>query len=220
MSNIQPSAATSPLIQQLQWRYATKSMNPAKAVPEDKLERILEAARLAPTSSGLQPFEIIVVSNAAVREQIKPIAWNQAQITDGSHLLVFAAWDNYTPERINMMFDYTNEVRGFRNEGWENYRQKLLALYPPRAAELNFQHAARQAYIGLSAALIAAAFEEVDATPMEGFDSEALDKILDLRARGLRSVAIMPIGYRKEDEDWLVKLKKVRRPREQFVTEV
>lgn len=220
MSNIQPSAATSPLIQQLQWRYATKSMNPAKAVPEDKLERILEAARLAPTSSGLQPFEIIVVSNAAVREQIKPIAWNQAQITDGSHLLVFAAWDNYTPERINMMFDYTNEVRGFKNEGWENYRQKLLALYPPRAAELNFQHAARQAYIGLSAALIAAAFEEVDATPMEGFDSEALDKILDLRARGLRSVAIMPIGYRKEDEDWLVKLKKVRRPREQFVTEV
>ena len=220
MSNIQPSAATSPLIQQLQWRYATKSMNPAKAVPEDKLERILEAARLAPTSSGLQPFEIIVVSNAAVREQIKPIAWNQAQITDGSHLLVFAAWDNYTPERINMMFDYTNEVRGFKNEGWENYRQKLLALYPPREAELNFQHAARQAYIGLSAALIAAAFEEVDATPMEGFDAEALDKILDLRARGLRSVAIMPIGYRKEDRDWLVNLKKVRRPREQFVTEV
>ncbi len=220
MSNIQPSAATSPLIQQLQWRYATKSMNPAKAVPEDKLERILEAARLAPTSSGLQPFEIIVVSNAAVREQIKPIAWNQAQITDGSHLLVFAAWDNYTPERINMMFDYTNEVRGFKNEGWENYRQKLLALYPPREAELNFQHAARQAYIGLSAALIAAAFEEVDATPMEGFDSDALDKILDLRARGLRSVAIMPIGYRKEDRDWLVNLKKVRRPREQFVTEV
>ena len=220
MNDSQQSTSTQPLIQKLQWRYATKSMNPAKAVPKEKLERILEAARLAPTSSGLQPFEIIVVSNAAVRAQIQAIAWNQAQITDGSHLLVFAAWDNYTPERINQMFDYTNEVRGFKNEGWENYRQKLLAMYPPREAEVNFQHTARQAYIGLSAALIAAAFEEVDATPMEGFDADALDDILKLRARGLRSVAIMPIGYRQEDKDWLVNLKKVRRPREQFVSEV
>mgnify|MGYP000350153637 CR=1 FL=1 len=209
-----------PLIEKLEWRYATKSMTPSKVVPQDKLDRILEAARLAPTSSGLQPFEIIVVTNPEVREKIKAIGWNQAQITDGSHLLVFAAWDNYTAERINMMFDYTNEVRGFKNEGWENYRQKLLAMYPPREAEVNFQHAARQAYIGLSAALIAAAFEEVDATPMEGFDADALDQILNLRARGLRSVAIMPIGYRQEDKDWLVKLKKVRRPRAQFVTEV
>ncbi len=214
------SESQQPLLQKLQWRYATKSMDPARKVPQDKLERILEAARLAPTSSGLQPFEIIVVSDPAVREKIRAIAWNQAQITDGSHLLVFAAWDNYTPERINQMFDYTNEVRGFKNEGWEAYRQKLLALYPPREAEVNFQHAARQAYIGLSAALISAAFEEVDATPMEGFDPAALDEILKLRARGLRSVAIMPIGYRQEDKDWLVKLKKVRRPREQFVSEV
>lgn len=195
-------------------------MNPAKVVPDDKLEHILEAARLAPTSSGLQPFEIIVVTNNAVREQIKPIAWNQAQITDGSHLLVFAAWDNYTADRINMMFDLTNEMRGFKNEGWENYRQMLLGMYPQRDAEVNYQHAARQAYIGLSAALIAAAFEGVDATPMEGFDADALDKILNLRERGLRSVAIMPIGYRQEDKDWLVNLKKVRRPRAQFVTEV
>ena len=214
------SESQQPLLQKLQWRYATKSMDPARKVPQDKLERILEAARLAPTSSGLQPFEIIVVSDPAVREKIRAIAWNQAQITDGSHLLVFAAWDNYTPERINQMFDYTNEVRGFKNEGWEAYRQKLLTLYPPREAEVNFQHAARQAYIGLSAALISAAFEEVDATPMEGFDPAALDEILNLRARGLRSVAIMPIGYRQEDKDWLVKLKKVRRPREQFVSEV
>jgi nitroreductase/dihydropteridine reductase len=129
MQEAQTSTAN-PLLEALQWRYATKGMNPDKAVPADKLERILEAARLAPTSSGLQPFEIIVVSNKAVREQIKPIAWNQAQITDGSHLLVFAAWDDYTAERINMMFDLTNEIRGFKNEGWENYRQMLLGSYP------------------------------------------------------------------------------------------
>ena len=212
--------ASDALIERLQWRYAAKKLDPAKAVPAHKVERILEAARLAPTSSGLQPFEIIVVTNTAVREQIKPIAWNQAQVTDGSHLLVFAAWDNYTVDRINMMFDLTNEIRGFKNEGWENYRQMLLGMYPQRDAEVNHQHAARQAYIGLGASLIAAAFEEVDATPMEGFDAKALDKILNLRERGLRSVAIMPIGYRQEDRDWLVSLKKVRRSREQFVTEV
>ena len=208
------------LHQKLQWRYATKKMNPAKAVPQDKVDRILEAARLAPTSSGLQPFEIFVVTNPGVREQIKPIAWNQGQITDCSHLLVFAAWDNYTTERINMMFDLVNTERGLINEGWENYRQMLLGSYPSRDAQTNFEHAARQAYIGLGAALIAAAFEEVDSTPMEGFDPKALDEILGLKAKGLRSVVILPLGYREESGDWLVNLKKVRRPRDQFITEV
>jgi nitroreductase len=210
----------SELFQKLQWRYATKKMNPAKAVPREKVDRILEAARLAPTSSGLQPYEIIVVTNKEVREQIKPKAWGQGQITDCSHLLVFAAWDNYTPERINMMFDLTNAERGATTEAWENYRQMLLANYPARDAQTNFEHAARQAYIGLGVALIAAAFEEVDSTPMEGFDAKALDQILNLPTRGLRSVAIMPLGYREEDKDWLVNLKKVRRPRDQFVTDV
>jgi nitroreductase/dihydropteridine reductase len=208
------------LIERLHWRYAAKKLDPAKAVSQDKVDRILEAARLAPTSSGLQPYEIIVVSSKDVRERIKPIAWNQGQITDGSHLLVFAAWDNYTAERINMMFDLTNSVRGTTNEGWENYRNMLLGSYPQRDAEVNYQHAARQAYIGLGVAMMAAAFEEVDCTPMEGFDPNALDEILDLRARGLRSVAILPLGYREADKDWLVNLIKVRRPREQFVTEV
>lgn len=220
MSNTAQTSADNVLIDKLNWRYATKKMNPAKAVPQDKVDRIVEAARLAPTSSGLQPFEVIVVTDPAVRERIKAIAWNQAQVTDGSHLLVFAAWDDYTAERINAMFDYTNEVRGFKNEGWENYRNMLLNTYPQRGAEVNFQHAARQAYIGFGASVIAAAFEQVDSTPMEGFDPAALDEILGLRAKGLRSVTILPLGYRADEGDWLVNLQKVRRPREQFVTTV
>jgi nitroreductase len=210
----------SDLIQKLHWRYATKKMNPLKAVPTEKVERILEAARLAPTSSGLQPYEIIVVTNKALREKIKPIAWNQGQITDGSHLLVFAAWDNYTAERINTMFDLVNAQRGTTSEAWENYRKMLLDNYPARDPQVNFEHAARQAYIGLGTALIAAAYEEVDSTPMEGFDPKALDEILGLGSRGLRSVALMPLGYRDEADDWLVNLKKVRRPRKAFVTDV
>lgn len=210
----------SDLIQNLQWRYATKKMNPAKTVPQEVVERILEAVRLAPTSSGLQPYQVIVVTNAELRTKIQAIGWNQAQITEGSHLLVFAAWDNYTVERINEMFDLVNTERGFISEGWENYRKTLLGLYPKREAQVNFEHAARQAYIGLGVALVAAAEEKVDSTPMEGFDSKALDEILGLGERGLRSVAILPLGYRDEANDWLVKLKKVRRSRQSFVTEI
>ncbi|WP_418639483.1 NAD(P)H-dependent oxidoreductase [Winogradskyella sp.] len=205
------------LLDKLNWRYAAKAMN-GDTVPDEKLQNILEAARLAPTSSGLQPFEIIVIENKELKEQIKPVAWNQSVITDCSHLLVFAAWDTYTKERINYMFDLTNDIRGFKNEGWENYRQMLLSSYPQKDAEENFNHAAKQAYIAFSQALAAAAFEGVDATPIEGFDPDAVDKILGLREKGLRSAVLMPIGYRKENEDWLVNLVKVRKPMEDLVT--
>ena len=210
----------SDLISKLKWRYATKKMDASRPVPQQKIERILEAIRLTASSSGLQPYEVIVVTNPELRAQIVPHAWNQAQITDCSHLLVFAAWDNYTAVRINRMFDLVNDERGFKNEGWEAYRQKLLAAYIPRDAETNYQHAARQAYIGLGTALIAAAEEGVDSTPMEGFDPDKVDEILSLRARGLRSVILLPLGYRAEEGDWLVNLKKVRRSREDFVSEM
>jgi nitroreductase len=208
------------LLKKLQWRYATKKMDSAQAVSDEKVDRIVEAARLAPTSSGLQPYEIIVVKSKAVREQMKPKAFGQSQITDGSHVLVFAAWDDYTPERINMMFDLHNTERNSKDEGWENYRKMLLGSYPTRGAEVNFQHAAKQAYIGLGTALIAAAYEEVDATPMEGFDPAGIDEILGLKARGLRSAVIVALGYRDTAQDWLVNLKKVRRSGAQFVTKV
>lgn len=205
------------LLDKLNWRYAAKAMNGEK-VAEDKIERILEAARLAPTSSGLQPFEIFVIKNQEIKEKIRPIAWNQSVITDCSHLLVFAAWDTYTADRINYMFDLTNEVRGFENEGWENYRKMLLSSYPQKEEEENFNHAAKQVYIAFSQAIIAAAFEGVDTTPLEGFDPAAVDQILGLRGKGLRSTVLLPVGYRKENKDWLVNLKKVRKPMDQLVT--
>jgi nitroreductase len=205
------------LLDKLNWRYAAKAMNGNK-VPQDKIDTIIEAARLAPTSSGLQPFEIIVVTNQEIKEKIRPIAWNQSVITDCSHLLVFAAWDTYTEDRINYMFDLTNEIRGFKNEGWENYRKQLLATYPQQDAEVNYNHAAKQAYIAFSQSIIAAAYEGVDATPLEGFDADELDEILDLKAKGLRSAVMLPIGYRDADSDWLVDLVKVRKSTEDLVT--
>ena len=187
-------------------------------VPQEKIEHIIEAISLAPTSSGLQPFEVYVVTSQEVKEKIKPIAWNQSVITDCSHLLVFAAWDTYTADRINKQFDLTNTVRGFKNEGWENYRQMLLGSYPQKDAEENFNHAAKQAYIAFSQAITAAAFEEVDSTPIEGFDPAALDEILGLREKGLRSCVILTLGYRATGKDWLENLKKVRKSKEDLVT--
>ena len=207
------------LLDKLNWRYATKAMNGQK-IPQEKIDNIIEAISLAPTSSGLQPFEVFVITNQEVKDKIKPIAWNQSVVSDCSHLLVFAAWDTYTEERINKMFDLVNEVRGFKNEGWENYRQMLLKGYPSRDPEINFNHAAKQAYIAFSQAITAAALEQVDATPMEGFDANALDEILNLKEKGLRSCVLLPLGYRDTENDWLANLKKVRKSREDLITEV
>lgn len=201
----------------LNWRYAAKKLQADKVVPQEKLEHILEAIRLSASSSGLQPYQVLVITDAELKAQIRPVAWNQSQITDCSHLLVFAAWDNYTPERINSMFDLVNEQRGFKNEGWEAYRQKLLNWYPLRPAQENFEHAARQAYIGLGSALLAAAEQGVDATPMEGFEPEKVDQILNLAGLGLKSVLLLPLGYREVEGDWLVNLKKVRRSKADFI---
>ena len=208
------------LIEKLQWRYATKKMDPTKAVPEAKVDQILEAIRLTASSSGLQPYEILVITNSDLRQQIKAVSNDQSQITDCSHLLVFAAWDTYTAERINTAFDMTETIRNFKSESGTAYRQMLLKTYPARDPDINFTHTAKQAYIGLGTALIAAAYEEVDCTPMEGFNPKALDEILNLKAKGLRSVVMLPLGYRKVDEDWLVNLKKVRKPKETLITRI
>jgi nitroreductase len=204
----------------LNWRYATKKMDPSKAVSDEKLEAILKAIELTPTSSGLQPYEVLVVTNPDVRAKIKDVAWNQEQIVDGSHLLVFAAWDNYTEARVDSVADQMAEERGGRSETLDAYYTNLKNMYLPRDADVNFEHAARQAYIALGFALAAAAVEEVDSTPMEGFDPAAVDEILGLKERGLRSVLLLPLGYRAEEGDWLVNMKKVRRPRDKFITTI
>ncbi|WP_050524191.1 NAD(P)H-dependent oxidoreductase [Pseudorhodobacter wandonensis] len=206
------------LNEKLNWRYATKKMDPSKKVSQDKLDRILEAARLAPTSSGLQPFEVIVVTNPDVRAKLQEAGFGQSQITDSTALLVFAAWDNYTEARIDSVLELTEAVRGMKSDTLTGYFDRLKGMYLPRDERVNFEHAARQAYIGLGLAVTAAAFEEVDATPMEGFEPEKFDEILGLRKRGLKSVAILPVGYRAEEGDWLKGAKKVRRPMDKFVT--
>ena len=207
------------LLEQLNWRYATKKMDPAQSVSQEKVDAIIEAIRMAPTSSGTQPFELIVVTNPEVRGEIRKAAGDQAQITDGSHLLVFAAWDDYTDARIDNVVDLNVEARGDLPM-LHAYYDNLKKSYVPRDAEVNYAHAARQAYIALGIAMVAAAEQEVDSTPMEGFDPASVDKILGLKERGLRSVVLLPLGYRDPANDWLLPMKKVRKSLDTIVTTV
>lgn len=202
----------------LQWRYATKKYDPSRKVSQENVDAIVEAARLAPTSSGLQPFRLLVISNQELKEKIVPIASGQQIVADSSHLIVFAAWDNYTEARIDTIYNRIETERSMPKGAFKDYTDRLKSGYLPRSAEENFQHAARQAYIGLGMALAQAAELQVDSTPMEGFDNAQLDALLDLPTKGLRSVLMMPLGYRDAANDWLVNLKKVRNTSEEFVT--
>lgn len=207
------------LLDALNWRYATKKMN-GQSVPDENVEKILQAAYLAPTSSGLQPFKIIIITDPAMKSKIKAIANGQSQITDGSHLLVFAAWDNYTEDRISNVFRHTEAARGLPEGSFSDYKNRLVVQYTNRSAAQNFEHAARQAYISFGLAIAAAAELKVDATPMEGFDNTALDELLGLPEQGLKSVTLLPLGYRDAENDWLVKQKKVRAPKDEFFLKI
>ena len=207
------------LIEDLNWRYAAKKLN-GEIVPQEKVDYILEAARLAPSSSGLQPYRIFVITNKELLEKIKPIAFDQGQITDGSHLLVWAAWDGYSHNSISEVFDKTTAERGIPKETMDDYKTRLWGMYEPLGSDWHATHAAKQAYISFGLAIAAAAEQKVDSTPMEGFDMNALDELLGLREKGLKSVVILPLGYRDTNGDWLVNLKKYRTANDEFITEL
>lgn len=208
------------LLQDLQWRYATKKYDGSKKVSQIDIDKIIEAARLAPTSSGLQQFRLLVISNQELKEKIVPIANNQDIIADCSHLLVFAAWDRYTEERIDSIYDRTTDERGLPRGRFSSYTDMIKDLYLNQDAAENFIHTARQAYIGFAMAIAQAAELKIDATPVEGFENQKLDELLDLKSKGLKSVTLLPIGYRDSENDWLSGMAKVRNPKEIFAIEI
>ncbi|AOC97207.1 MULTISPECIES: nitroreductase family protein [Flavobacterium] len=205
------------LIDALKWRYATKKMN-GQAVPQEKVDYILEAAKLAPSSSGLQPYKIFVITNQELKEKLRAVSFDQSQVTDASHVLVWAAWDGYSLEKISAVFDKTIAERGIPADAMDEYKQRLWGMYEPLGQEWHANHAAKQAYISFGIAIAAAAEQQVDATPMEGFIPSEVDKLLGLNELGLKSVLVLPLGYRDDANDWLVNLKKVRTAQEEFIT--
>lgn len=207
------------LLEALHWRYATKRMTGEK-IEETIVNQILEAARLAPTSAGLQPVHIFSISNQEIKEQIQPIALGQPQIVESSHLLIFTSWDKITNEAIDKVHTDMNRLRNLPRETTAQTEENLRNLFSTFSEEEQYHHTAKQAHIAFGMAIAAAAELGVDATPMEGFDKNGLDEFLKLREKGLRSVVLLALGKRKEDNDWLLPLEKYRQTKEEFVTEI
>lgn len=206
------------LISSLKWRYATKKYSERK-VSKDKVEAIVEAVNLSPSSIGIQPYRLVVVEDPELRRELGSDSFN-SQIATASHLLVFAAYTAITPEVIDSYMRLMAEQRGVAMDSLADFRAKISGYLLSRSDEENFNWASRQAYIGLGTAIVAAASLQVDATPMEGFNPDRFDELLGLKAKGLRSVVLLSLGYRDEVHDDFARLKKVRLPKDQFVTEI
>ncbi|CAM3138871.1 NAD(P)H-dependent oxidoreductase [Chryseobacterium flavum] len=205
------------LIEDLNWRHAVKAYDPTKKVSQEDLSTILEAARLAPTSSGLQPFRVIVVESQELKEKMVAGALNPEVMRDSSHVLVFAAWDSYSNEKIDKVYDYHTDVRDLPRGRFGSYTDKIKEIYGAQTPEEHFAHTARQTYIALGIALAQAAELKIDSTPAEGFSNDVVDEVLGLREMGLKSVSLLYLGYRDEANDWLSTMKKVRIPMDEFI---
>ena len=203
------------ILNTLNWRYATKRMTGEK-VPDQKLKIILEAIRLAPTSLGLQPFTIWVIEDEALRRKINERANMQPQIQEASHLLIFAVWDEVSPEKIESYMQNIVRTRGVDRSSLAGFEAMVTNFVKRHNHPELINWMDRQAYIALGVGLVAAAEEQVDATPMEGFDRKAMDEILDLPTQGLHSVVMMTLGYRNTTADKLANTPKVRRPAEEL----
>jgi len=214
----QKNFKTMNLIETLNWRYATKKFS-SKKVPADQLDQIVEAINLSASAAGMQPYRLFVIENRELRKQLGEGSFNP-QISEASHLLVFAAFEQVTKGHIEDYIAYMAQVRSIPEESLLDFKEALFGNFLNKKEEENFAWAAKQAYIALGTASIAAADLQIDASPMEGFDPEKFDTILGLKEKGLKSVVILAIGYRDEEQDIFAKFKKVRLPKEEFVTEI
>jgi len=203
------------ILKVLNWRYATKAMN-GKKVEKDKLNAILQSINLAPTSLGLQPFNVLLIEKQELKEKILPIANGQKQVVDCSYLLIFAAWSEFTDERKQEFYTNFEKVRGSVPDVLKNYIETIYDNAQKNPEEF-FNWAARQTYLAFGVGIVAAADMGVDSTPMEGFNPQELDKLLNLNEKKLKSVLLLPLGHRDVAKDYLVNLPKLRKPLEQLV---
>ena len=199
------------IIENLSWRYAVKKMN-GNVVSDEKIETLLDAIRLSASGFGLQPYQIFVIQNPELKAKIQPIAYGQPQTVESSHLLVFAAWNEVTEEKIDAFMNLVAETRGLPLEALADYRGAIAGSMLGRPKEMQANWAARQVYLAMGTALTAAAELKIDTTPMEGFVPTKLDELLGLEAKGLHSVLMLAIGERDEANDYMVNAAKVRTP--------
>lgn len=203
------------LIDALEWRYATKRMNGNK-IESTKIEALLSAIQLSASGFGLQPYQILVIENPEIKAKIQPAAYNQPQVVESSHLLVFAAWNEITAEKIENFIQLVSKTRNVPVEDLKPYHDSIAGALLSRSVEDQVKWMDKQVYLALGTALAAAAKLEIDSTPMEGFKPAEVDAILGLKEKGLHSVLMMAVGERDAASDFMVNAKKVRWPKEEL----
>ncbi|SDR66324.1 Nitroreductase [Gillisia sp. Hel1_33_143] len=206
-------------IENLNWRYATKQFDPTKKISQEELDFLLEAIQLSASSYGLQPYEIIVVDNAQIQEKLKAAAWNQSQLTDASHVLVFANMKSVDENYVDAYMDTIAKTRKLKVEDLSGFKDMIKNTILQLSDEDQVQWTAKQAYIALGNLLSAAANFKIDVCPMEGFSAEEFDEILGLKERNLTAAAIATVGFRSA-EDQTQFAAKVRKSKEDLFTTV
>lgn len=207
------------IINSLEWRYATKKFNPSKILSQQKIETLKKAFNLTPTSFGLQPLKMIVIQNKTLQEKFVEISYFQKQVVDASHLLVLCIEKSTTEQDINNYFNLEKEIRGTDEKIIAPFRKQLIDMYSNLSKEAIEQSAVYQTYIALGNLMTVCAIEKIDCCPMEGFIPSKVDELLNLESQNLKSVLMLPVGYRADD-DVMSTMKKVRKPIENTVIEI
>jgi len=203
------------LIDQMKWRYACKKFT-GEVIPEEKIARIIEAARLTPSSMGLQPYCLLLIEDKETISKLLPVAYNQSQLINCSHLIVLCAKSEVDSEYIDTYIKQVASDRDVSIESLEAYRQSILRTLSYKSGTDIPCWITNQVYLLLGAMIVACAVEEVDSCPMEGFNSFQLDEVLGLNKKGLKSIVLLPVGVRDVDNDPFCKVVKVRKLQSEF----
>lgn len=207
------------IIDSLEWRYATKKFDPNKRLSEAQISTLKKAFTLTATSFGLQPLKMVVISNKKLQKEFIPLAFGQRQVADASHLLVICIEENTTSEDINSYFDLVVETRGTDEKVISSFRQQLIDMFNKKSIDEKQLSSKHQAYITLGNLMTVCAVEKIDACPMEGFLPHKVDELLNLSDKNLKSVLLLPVGFRAEN-DFMSSEKKVRKPLNELILEI
>lgn len=191
------------VLEQLNWRYATKKFDPSKKIPEEIWKALEQSLVLAPSSFGLQPWKFIVVRNPQVRQQLLEHSWGQTQVVDASHLVVLAIKKDLNDSDVDRYIQRMSEVQGVPVENLQKYAGvvKGFLKQPPYPLDIN-EWSTRQTYIALGQYMTCAAMLGIDTCPMEGFVPAKYDEVLGLPAQGYSAVVVCPAGYRAADDKY------------------
>ena len=207
------------LINNLKWRYATKKYDPSKKVSHEDVQKIKEAIQLSASSYGLQLYKVLDIQDTDIREQLKPATWNQPQTTDASHLFVFCVPTDLKDEMIDSFVELRAKIQGVEVDSLKGYGDFIKGKMNDRTKEDKENWMKKQVYIALGIGLAAAAELNIDSTPIEGFEADKYDEILDLKSKGLTATVVLALGFRS-DEDGNQHAAKVRRSLDDLFMEI